>query len=263
MIHNPRSLKIFNIFYLILFGHLAFWLLAPRIPYPLIIPETIDVSGLIELQNFDLFISALLNSLIVAVLVVMITLIFAVPLALLLSQYQTKIGKTISGLLYIPILAPVLLPAFGLYEIFIRLDLLGTHLSIAIAQSTILFPYMLKPIENYLCNRGYYLENVAADLGESKLRTFIKITLPGLMPPILFGSFLCIIGSFNDYVIAFLIGDLTVSTLSVTLYPLIQSDNRITSIITILFYVGPLILLAIYSSKLKLLGKNGNLYART
>ena len=263
MINNPRSFKIINIFYLILLGHLGFWLLAPRIPYPLIIPDTIDVSGLIELQNFDLFISALFNSLLVAALVIAITLTFAVPLALLLSKNKTKVGNVISGLLYIPVLAPVLLPAFGLYEIFIRLDIIGTPFSVAIAQSTILFPYMLKPIENYLSNKGFYLEKVAADLGESKGRVFYKITLPGLISPILFGSFLCVIGSFNDYVIAFLIGDLNVSTLSVTLYPLIQSDNRITSIITILIYVGPLILLALYSSKLKLIGKNGNLYART
>lgn len=263
MKNTPLALKLLNIFYVILLSHLGFWLLAPRIPYPKIIPENINLSGLIELQNFDLFITALSNSLIIAALVIAINITFAVPIALLLSRHKNTFIHIISGLLYIPLLAPVLLPAFGLYEIFIRTDLIGTHLSVALAQSTILFPYMLKPIENFLRNRGHYLESVAADLGESKLNTFRKITLPSLIPPIIFGSFLCIIGSFNDYIIAFLIGDLNVPTLSVILYPLIQSDNRITSIITILFYVAPLILLVIYSSKLKIMGKNGNLYART
>ena len=263
MIKSKFLFKYINFFYLILLGHLGFWLLAPRIPYPHIIPENIDVSGLIALQNFDLFFTALLNTIIIAALVNIINLIFALPIALMLSKNENKLISIISGLLYIPLLAPILLPAFGLYEFFIRLDLIGTHLSVAMAQSTILFPYMLKPMENYLRNKGYFLEMVAADLGESKSNIFLKITLPGLMSPIMFGSFLCIIGSFNDYVVAFLVGDLNVSTLSVILYPLIQSDNRITSIVTILFYVGPLILMVLYMSKLKLLGKNGNLYART
>lgn len=251
-----------NLFYVVLFLHLAFWLLAPRIPYPQLIPETIDVSQLIELQNFELFFSALTNSLIVAGLVIAINLIFAVPIALILTKNANKTTNLISSFLYIPLLAPILLPAFGLYEFFIRTDIIGTYLSVAIAQSTILFPYMLKPIENFLRNRGYHMEQVAYDLGESKLNSFMKVTLPALISPIIFGSFLSFIGSFNDYLIAFLIGDLNVSTLSVVLYPLIQSDNRITSIITILFYIAPLILLVVYSSRLKIVGKTGNLYAR-
>lgn len=256
------SLNLLNLFYLILLFHLGFWLLAPRIPYPQIIPDVIDLSGLIELQNFELVFSALMSSLIVAALVITINLIFALPIALLLTKYQNGFSRVCSGLLYIPVLAPVLLPAFGLYEFFIRTNIIGSHLAIAIAQATIIFPYMLKPIENFLRNRGYYLEQVAYDLGEGKMRCFYKITLPALVSPIIFGSFLSFIGSFNDYLIAFLIGDLNVSTLSVVLYPLIQSDNRITSIITLLIYIAPLVLLVIYSARLKIVKRAGNLYAR-
>ncbi len=255
--------RLLNIFYVILFVQLGFWLLAPRIPYPQIIPDRFDFEGLLALQNFDLFFSALFSSLLVAMLVIIITMMFAMPLALLLTRHQSTTTRILSSLLYLPLLAPVLLPAFGLYEMFIRANIIGTHLSIAIAQSTILFPYMLKPIENFLKFRGYHLELVAADLGESGLNSFMKITLPALISPVIFGSFLVFIGSFNDYLIAFLIGDLQVSTLSVVLYPLIQSDNRITSIITILFYVAPLILLVVYSSRLKIIKKAGNSYART
>lgn len=256
------ALNLFNLFYLLLFFHLGFWLLAPRIPFPEIIPQNINVSGLLSLQNFELFLSSLFTSLIVAALVIAICLIFTIPLALMLTKYPTKFSRIISSTLYIPVLAPVLLPAFGLYEGFIRMDIIGTHFAIALAQSAVLFPYMLKPIENYLRNRGYGLEKVGYDLGESKIKVFYKITLPSLISPIIFGSFLCFIGSFNDYLIAFLIGDLNISTLSVVLYPLTQSDNRITSIITILIYVTPLILLVVYSARLKIVKKAGNLYAR-
>ncbi|MBT5185317.1 MAG: ABC transporter permease subunit [Kordiimonadaceae bacterium] len=254
--------NILNIFYLILFFHLVFWLLAPRIPFPEIIPDVVNMAGLLDLQNFKLVFLALLNSLIVAALVIAINLIFALPIALLLTKYQNRTTNLISSILYIPILAPVLLPAFGLYEFFIRTNFIGTYVAVALAQSTIIFPYMLKPIENYLRNRGYYLEQIAYDLGESNGRAFFKVTLPALYSPIIFGSFLCFIGSFNDYLIAFLIGDLNVSTLSVVLYPLIQSDNRITSIITIIIYIAPLVLLVIYSARLKIVKKAGNLYAR-
>ena len=254
--------RFLNGFYIILFLHLGFWLLAPRIPFPVIIPDTIDIPSLIDLQNFRLFLSALTNSFIVAALVITINLLFALPIALLLTKNNNKYTALISSFLYIPLLAPVLLPAFGLYEIFIRTDIIGTYFAVAVAQSTIIFPYMLKPIENFLRNRGYHLEQVAHDLGENSIGCFYKVTLPSLASPIIFGSFLSFIGSFNDYIIALLIGDLSVSTLSVVLYPLIQSDNRITSIITILIYIAPLILLVIYSSRLKIVNKTGNLYAR-
>lgn len=262
MSSNKTPFYLLNGFYCLLLAHLGFWLLAPRIPYPQIVPEVIRMDGLFKLQNFELFFSALKSSLIVAALVIAINLIFALPLALILTKTQTKYTALISSFLYIPLLAPVLLPAFGLYEVFIRTNLIGTHLSVALAQSTLLFPYMLKPIENFLRNRGYHLEEVSYDLGASKLHSFFKITLPSLASPIIFGSILSFIGSFNDYLIAFLIGDLNISTLSVILYPLIQSDNRITSIITIIIYIAPLALLVLYSLKLKIIGKAGNLYAR-
>ncbi|MDG1858804.1 MAG: ABC transporter permease subunit [Emcibacteraceae bacterium] len=257
-----KKISLINTFYLILFLHLGFWLLAPRLPFPQIIPQIIDIANVIEGQNFELFLGELGNSLVVAALVITINLIFAVPIAILLTQNQNRTTSILSSLLYIPVLSPVLLPAFGLYENFIRTDIIGSHLSIAIAQSAILFPYMLKPIENFLRNRGNHLEQVACDLGESKLQTFRKITLPSLMPAITFGSFLSFIGSFNDYIIAFLIGDLKINTLSVILYPLIQSDNRTTSIITILIYITPLILLVVFSARLKVISKTGKNYAK-
>lgn len=258
-----KKLSIINAFYLILFGHLGFWLLAPRLPYPQLIPETIDLANVLGGQNFELFFDGLVNSITVAALVIAINLIFALPIALLLTRHQSKTTNIISSLLYIPVLAPVLLPAFGLYELFIRTDIIGSYLSIAIAQSAILFPYMLKPIENFLRNRGNYMEQVAYDLGESRFHTFMKITLPPLIPAITFGGFLSFIGSFNDYLIAFLIGDLKINTLSVILYPLIQSDNRTTSIITILIYITPLILLVAFSTRLKIVTKTGKQYAKT
>ncbi|MDG1439012.1 MAG: ABC transporter permease subunit [Emcibacteraceae bacterium] len=258
-----KKLSLINTFYLILFGHLGFWLLAPRLPYPQLIADTIDIANVFGGQNFRPFFDALFNSVTVAALVIAINLIFALPIAMMLTLYQNKATNIISSLLYIPVLAPALLPAFGLYELFIRTNIIGSHLSIAVAQSAILFPYMLKPIENFLRNRGYSMEQVAYDLGESKFRTFIKVTLPSLIPAITFGGFLSFIGSFNDYLIAFLIGDLKINTLSVTLYPLIQSDNRTTSIITILIYITPLILLVAFSARLKLVTKTGKQYAKT
>jgi putative spermidine/putrescine transport system permease protein len=141
------------------------------------------------------------------------------------------------------VLAPILLPSIGLYEFMYEINLIGSIYGIALAQCCVLYPYMLKPIEGLLTTEGFKSEVVARHFGASKSETFLKVTMPRIMRPLSQGAFFVFVGSFNDYIISFLLGDFKIKTLSVILYPLMQSDNRATSAMVIAIYTIPLVIL--------------------
>jgi ABC-type spermidine/putrescine transport system permease subunit II len=236
--------KIWTLLTCFILGHIIIWIQAPRLEFPKVLANSIETSRLFEFINLTDILQALSNSILIALLTILLSLLFTIPTALVISRSKSIFLKNLSLLLYLPLLAPLLIPSFGLYNLFLAYDLTGSILSIALAQSCVLYPYMLKPIEDYLSTEGDKWERVSYSLGANRIETFFKITLKSLKKPLFIGSFFIFIGSFNDYIISFLIGDLRIKTLSVYLYPLMQSDNRMTSVFIIILYALPLILIS-------------------
>lgn len=248
--------RFWSLFTTFIITHIVVWIQAPRLPFPKLIAEKIEISHFFSSINKFQLIESLGLSLIVGLFAVVICLFFTIGTATLLTRTHFPFKKQISLLLYMPLLAPILLPSIGLYYYFSIYDLSGSIFAIALAQSAVLYPYMLKPIEDHLVKNGDKFEQIAYSLGASRIETFFKVTLISLKAPIGIGSFFVFVGSFNDYIISFLIGDFQINTLAVHLYPLMQSDNRLASVLVIIIYTAPLILLAIMVSLLSKRKKN-------
>lgn len=245
------SIKPLKMTYLLVIIQLIYWTVLPSLAYP----EFFSIDNLSF--NFDSFnylrlLKALGNSFFIFLCVGTINLIIMLPLAYFLVKNSSKGLKKLSILLYLPILSPILLPALGLYESFAKYDLLGTYAGVVLVQCSFLYPFMLKPIESSFSNNGFQCEKAARDLGESRWNIFIKITCPLVKDAVGFGFFLTLIGSFNDYIVTFLIGDTLIETVPTLLYPLMLSDNRALSTLSILIYTLPILLLVLFMKKKKL-----------
>ncbi len=231
-----------NVLYLFLFVQLFLWISTPRLAYPKIIPESISFSQAFKYINFTQITSSFVTSIQIAFICILFSILFCLPTSLFLAKLKGRTKFILSTLLYIPILAPLLLPSIGLYELMYQMNLIGSVYGIALAQCCVLYPYMLKPIEDYLSSEGFKPEITATSFGASKIEAFYKVTIPRIMLPLIQGSFFVFVGSFNDYIISFLLGDFQIKTLSVILYPLMQSDNRVTTTMIIAIYTLPLII---------------------
>ena len=244
-------------FYLLLIGQLVLWALSPRLVYPNIISDELFSFSFGEYTG--LFMELLMGfkeSLQILLGVILVNFCTMTPIAYFLAKKDDPLLNKLSLLLYFPLMAPALLPALGLYDIFIDLDFLGTKLGIILVQASFLYPYMLRPIEISLRESNFKYERVAYDIGEGRIRTFFLVTLPKLIKPVSFGMFLTLVGSFNDYIVTFLIGDTQVKTLPIILYPLMLSDNRSSSSIAVIMYCIPIILLVLLFSRSKRFQKN-------
>jgi ABC-type spermidine/putrescine transport system permease subunit II len=237
--------------YLLVIIQLLYWTLLPSLAYP----EFFSIDSLSF--NFDSFnylrlVKALGNSFFIFLCVGATNLVVMLPLAYFLAKYNSNAIQRLSILLYLPILSPILLPTLGLYESFARYDLLGTYTGVILIQCSFLYPFMLKPIESSFLNNGFLYEKVARDLGESRWNTFVKIICPLVKDAVGFGFFLTLIGSFNDYIVTFLIGDTLIETVPTLLYPLMLSDNRALSTFSVLIYTFPILLLVLFMKKKKI-----------
>lgn len=237
--------------YILIIFQLIYWCLLPSVVYP----DFFSFKYLsFELDSFSYLrlLNALKNSFFIFLCVGLINLIIMLPVAYFLASNNSVWIKRLSIILYLPILSPILLPALGLYEHFARLDMLGTYTGVILVQSSFLYPFMLKPIESSFLNNGFLYEKVAKDLGESRWNVFYKVTCPLVKNAVGFGLFLTLIGSFNDYIVTFLIGDTLIETVPTLLYPLMLSDNRALSTFSILIYTLPIFLLVLFMKKKKL-----------
>lgn len=237
-------MKKIALFYIFLFAQLFYWLSFKQISFPKIISDKVYLVDLTDLlNNMISLLPAFFQSLEIFFYVLIINVIFAIWISINLVKFN--ISQKLSALFYLPILAPLFLLAFGLYDIFAYLNLLGSKMGIVLAQSCVLFPFMLRPIEISLRQRDFNYEKIAFDLGESKLNTFYKVTIPLLYSPIKLGAFLTLIGSFNDYLLTLLIGDTLIETLPVKVLPMFLGDNRSLIALSIIFYLIPILVLTI------------------
>lgn len=193
------------------------------------------------LSNNQLWLS-FTNSLSLAFAVTVLAILLSIPFSLKLYQIRSskpKLGHLIEVLSMIPLFTPLLLPAFGLYEIMVSTQLIGTFWGLVLVQTIPLIPYMLRTLNDEMNLNQFKFEQQALALGESSRRIFWKVTLPRLFPALLAGSIFVFSGSFNDYLLPFLIGESRIQTLSLSLFPLMKGDDRSLAAIYSIFYILP------------------------
>jgi putative spermidine/putrescine transport system permease protein len=140
-------------------------------------------------------------------------------------------------------------PRFGLYiaiaVIFFRLQLIGTVAGVVLIQliNTLLFMIWIPTAAFQGVDRS--LEEAAMDVGASRLRVFVQITLPLVLPALAAALLLTFVGAFYETQGALLIGVPNVRTLPVVMIALINNQVVVQygAILSVALWVPSLILL--------------------
>ena len=143
-----------------------------------------------------------LNSVIVAMVTVMITLVLSVLIAYSVTRYRIK-GKTliVSAMLYAYMFPPLLL-AIPLYSIFAVLGMADTMLSLSIAHLTLTLPLGVWFLWGFFKQLPFELEEAAMVDGCSRLGAFFRIVLPLSMPGLITVCIFSFLLSWTDYTFA-------------------------------------------------------------
>ncbi|MBT3166414.1 carbohydrate ABC transporter permease [Streptomyces sp. Vc74B-19] len=150
------------------------------------------------------FVRFLLNSALVSLGTVLLTLAAAVPGAYAVSRLRFFGHRQVSALFLAVYLFPATLLAVPLFVIFAKMGLSSSLVGLAIvyvAQTVPVSVYMLK---NYLVTIPYSIEEAAALDGCSRLQTVRKVILPLALPSLMATGLYVFMIAWNEFLFALL-----------------------------------------------------------
>lgn len=143
---------------------------------------------------------ALLNSIIVGLAVVVISVPIGLAGALLLTRLQFKARDFLYAVLVSPILTPGIILGIATFLFWDRcFRITGGLWTAIVAQSTFISAYCMLIIMARAQRFDRTQEEAAFDLGATHQQVFLKITLPFLKPAMLSSAVLAFMQSFENY----------------------------------------------------------------
>jgi spermidine/putrescine transport system permease protein len=169
---------------------------------------------------------AVINSLRVASISTVLSVLFATGLAIGLLR-MARAGKTVAwSLIMAPLVIPEIVFAIGTLALFVQIRFpLGVD-AITLAHPAFCIPFALLPIRARLRSVDLAVYEAAADLGANEWVIFRRITLPLLAPGIVAGALLAFIISLDDFIVSYFLAGAGGTTLPVYIFGMIR--NAIT-----------------------------------
>lgn len=200
-------------------------------------------------------IGSLWYSVIIAVLSTVISVTIGTIGALGLRKYEFRGRKFINNMLYIPIIVPEIVMAVALLIIFMKIGIALGMGTILIGHCTFCIPYAVVTIKGRISGDGYSMEEASMDLGANRIQTFLRVTLPSIMPGVMSAAFLSFTLSIDDVVMSNMLAGAKNSTLPVLILSMNKSGitpdvNALTTIM-ILIIVAAMILNSTIKNALK------------
>jgi putative spermidine/putrescine transport system permease protein len=228
-----------------------FWSFAEQWRYPALIPTEWGLSYWGETLSRADIRRALPTSIVLSIVVTLLSLVVCLPASYAFARMKFR-GRQFFLLSFLITNA---FPRFGIYIaiaiIFFRINLVGTFAGVVLIQlvNTLLLMIWIPTAAFQGVDRA--LEEAALDVGASRLRVFMQITLPMVMPALIAAVLLTFVGTFYETYGALLIGVPNVQTIPVIMFPLINNQPipQPGAILSLVLF-APSLLLIIYANRL-------------
>lgn len=162
------------------------------------------------------------NSLIIAFMSTIISVMLGTVTAVGMYKYKFK-GKTaLDGLLYIPIIIPEIVMGIAMLAFFSQVKLPLGLATLTLAHVTFSVSYVIVVVRTRLEGFDKSLEEAAMDLGATPVQTFFRVTLPIIMPGILAGGLLAFTLSLDDVIISFFVAGPQSNTLPLKVFSMVK-----------------------------------------
>lgn len=167
--------------------------------------------------NEPIFVGLMAESIGLAFVATLVSLVIGYPLAYIISKSHTKTKTLLILLITAPMWINMLLRTKALEQVILMIapDLIGTNLAIIIGMTYVYLPFMVLPIYTVLSKIDIILYESASDLGANKLQTLIKVVIPLSISGVLSGIMMVFLPSATTLVVPkylgagrFLIGNL-------------------------------------------------------
>lgn len=192
-----------------------------------------------ELFKNTTLLLTLKNTLIVAIVSTVVSTVIGTISAYGLYKYDFPLKKIVNRLLYIPVVIPEIVLGISLLAIYTVFKLELGMTTLILAHISFSIPFVIINVRNILEQMDGNLILAANDLGASKLKTFLYVTIPSLMPGILSGAELAFTLSLDDVVISYFTAGPGSNTLPLQIYSIIKTGVTpdVNALITLMLLV--------------------------
>ena len=197
-----------------------------------------------ELSSDELIRQGFINTLIVAVCATVIATILGTMVAIGINRYFHS--AIVEAYALVPAIIPDLALAIGLLAFFALVGVtLGLH-TVLLAHVVFGMAFVAAVVLARLGHSDPSLEEASRDLGAGPVTTFLRVTVPSLMPAIVAGALLVFTLSLDEFVIAFFTDGPASPTLPIVIYSMVRFGvtPEINALATLLLLVSFTVVIA-------------------
>ena len=189
------------------------------------------------------------NTLIVAAASTAIAIVIGTLCAVGLSRFEFKLKGLITNSLYIPIAIPEIVFGIALLVFFSSIEMKTGLLTLILSHVTFSMPFVAITVRSRIAGFDRSIEEAARDLGANEFRTFMRVTLPIIMPGVIAGGMLALTLSLDDVVISFFTSGPGSTTLPLKILGMVKKGvSPDVNALSTLVILGTVIIMAVANS---------------
>ena len=193
-------------------------------------------------------IDGLITSLIIATAVAVLAAVIGMSGGRALGLYRFRGKRLVELFLLAPVIVPSIAVAMGIQIAFIKIGLSNSIPGVVLVHLVPTIPYVVLVMGAVFSNYDTSYEEQARVLGANRVRVFIHVTLPAVLPGLVVAAFFAFLISWSEYITTVLIGGGRVQTLPMLLFAFVRSDPSVAAALS-LFFIAPAILLMVLTSR--------------
>ncbi len=261
--HTPLNYRIWHYTYLTFCGLVFFFLIAPLfviLPLSFNAEQYIHFSAkmlALDREGFSLrwyedmiygtknpWGLATKNSLIIAFFATIGSTILGTVAALGLSSRHMPYKAAFMALLISPMIVPLIISGTAIFFFMAKVGLAATHTGIILSHIILGTPFVVITVTATLSGFDHSVTRAAASLGSNPVNTFMKITLPLIMPGVISGGLFAFVTSFDEVVVVLFLAGLENTTIPIQMWVGLreQLSPTIMAVATCLIVMSTLIL---------------------
>jgi putative spermidine/putrescine transport system permease protein len=213
-----------------------------------ILPKGLTFKWYETLFSDTRFLYAIGRSFLVAILSVTVSLVIMVPTIFIVTVYFPKLERWLQTIVLLPFALPGIVVAVGLIKLYSSppFAISGTIWILLGVYFIVLMPFIYQSTRNSLrAINVVELMEAAEVLGAARLRAFLRVVLPNIMPGVIVASLLSFSIIFGEFVLANMLVGGSFEVVQVYLFRILVQDGHAASGTIVTFFIIIFILYAL------------------
>ena len=182
--------------------------------------------------------SAIVNSLLVAVLSALIAVSIAFPLAYFLWRYRVRYGPALYGLGVAPFMLPPVITALGFLAFWTTVGAYGQPWTVVVAHGIFFVTLPLVTLSLGFASIDRSLVEAASTMGADDRTVLKTVVLPLILPYLVSGYAFAFVLSLNEYIVAYMTVGFVMETLPIKIFNALRYGYTPTMASVSVFFVA-------------------------